>query len=223
MAKAKPAAKKAPAAKATKAIIKDKPVPKKAAAAKGKKDVLALPEAVPALSRNTSKASMKDPVAPVKAPALSRSASKASKILDLCLLLDCTRSMNTWIERSKDTLKEIIDNVRADNPDLDVRVCFVGYRDIESLPRFSIHEFTSDLEKIKKYISGVNTVSGGYNDDFPEDVQGGFHEALKRDWKANSIKMAFHIFDAPGHGKDICPDYRDSYPAGSPDGHKIQD
>ena len=35
--------------------------------------------------------------------------------------------------------------------------------------------------------------------------------------------MAFHIFDAPGHGKDICPTGGDSYPGGSPDGHKIQD
>lgn len=42
-------------------------------------------------------------------------------------------------------------------------------------------------------------------------------------WEANSIKTAFHIFDAPGHGKDICPDGGDSYPAGSPEGHKIQD
>ena len=221
MTKAKSATKKAPAAKTTKAIKKDKPVAKKAAhSKKGKKDVLALPEAVPALSRNTSKATKKELVSPVKAPALSRSASKASKILDLCLLLDCTGSMSAWIQRSKETLKEIIDNVRADNPDLEVRVCFVGYRDIQDRPRFSIHEFTTDLEKIKKYISGVDANGGG---DFPEDVQGGFHEALKQNWEANSIKMAFHIFDAPGHGKDICPDYRDSYPAGSPDGHKIQD
>jgi len=130
MAKAKPATKKAPAPKATKAIKKDKPVAKKAAPARGNKDVLALPEAIPALSRHSSKATKKESVAPVKAPALSRSASKASKILDLCLLLDCTRSMNSWIERSKDTLKQIIDNVKSDNPDLEVRVCFVGYRDI---------------------------------------------------------------------------------------------
>lgn len=32
--------------------------------------------------------------------------------LDMCLLLDCTASMGTWIERSKDTLKEIITNVK---------------------------------------------------------------------------------------------------------------
>jgi hypothetical protein len=72
MAKAKPAAKKAPAPKATKAIKKDKPVAKKAAPSKGNKDVLALPEAIPALSRHSSKATKKESVAPVKAPALSR-------------------------------------------------------------------------------------------------------------------------------------------------------
>lgn len=73
---------------------------------------------------------------------------------------------------------------------------------------------------MKKYISGVTANGGG---DFPEDVQGGFHEALKQDWEHNSVKMAFHIFDAPGHGKDICPGGGDNYPKGSPDGHKIQD
>jgi hypothetical protein len=51
-------------------------------------------------------------------------------------------------------------------------------------------------------------------------VQGGFHEALKLKWEPSSIKTAFHIFDAPGHGKDIC-DAGDSYPNGSPEGHKI--
>lgn len=40
-------------------------------------------------------------------------------------------------------------------------------------------------------------------------------------WDADSIKTAFHIFDAPGHGKDICPGGGDDYPGGSPDGHKI--
>ena len=128
--------------------------------------------------------------------------------------------MASWIERSKDTLKEIIDSVRKGHPDLEVRVCFVGYRDFCDAQRFSLHEFTSDLDKIKNFIKNVSASGGG---DFPEDVQGGFHEALKQKWGADSIKMAFHIFDAPGHGKDICPDGGDSYPKGSPDGHKIQD
>ena len=60
-----------------------------------KKETLAA--AVPALSRTASRASKKEAVAPVKAPALARSASKSSKTLELCLLLDCTGSMSSWI------------------------------------------------------------------------------------------------------------------------------
>lgn len=101
-----------------------------------------------------------------------------------------------------------------------MRVCFVGYRDIKDHPRFSIKEFSEDLDDVKKFISSVNASGGG---DFPEDVQGGFHKALGMAWEAGSVKTAFHIFDAPGHGKDICPNGGDDYPAGSPEGHKIQD
>lgn len=127
--------------------------------------------------------------------------------------------MSTWISRSKDTLKEIIDNVKSVNPDLTVRVSFVGYRDIKDAQRFSILEFTDDINQVKNFISGVSATGGG---DFPEDVQGGFHKALNMKWDKDSIKFVFHIFDAPGHGKDIC-DGGDDYPNGSPEGHKIQD
>jgi hypothetical protein len=66
----------------------------------------------------------------------------------------------------------------------------------------------------------VNATGGG---DFPEDVQGGFNKALGMAWDATSIKTAFHIFDAPGHGKDLCPGGGDDFPGGSPDGYKLQD
>lgn len=51
-------------------------------------------------------------------------------LLELCLLLDCTGSMASWIQRSKDTLKSIIESVKAENQGLKVRVCFIGYRDV---------------------------------------------------------------------------------------------
>lgn len=69
----------------------------------------------------------------------SEKKSEAQKdILDLCLLMDITSSMQVWIERSKDTLKEIINNVKLSNPELEVRVCFVGYRDIRDDVRFCV-------------------------------------------------------------------------------------
>jgi hypothetical protein len=68
------------------------------------------------------------------------------QLLEIGLLLDCTSSMQTWIERAKTTLQQIVQNV-VDSADgnLQVRVCFVGYRDHCDADRFTIHEFTEDI------------------------------------------------------------------------------
>ena len=73
--------------------------------------------------------------------------------LDMCVLMDCTSSMQEWIERSKETLHEIINNTRLSNPDLRVRVSFVGYRDIRDDVRFCVKPFTENLDEVKAYIS----------------------------------------------------------------------
>ena len=117
----------------------------------------------------------------------------AQQKLDLCLLLDCTGSMGAWIQRSKDTLRDIIDGVKKTHNDLAVRVSFVGYRDLEHKERFSILDFTEDLEKVKAYIAKVDHVShlakgAKTHFDFPEDVQGGLNEALKQSWSADAVK-----------------------------------
>jgi len=83
--------------------------------------------------------------------------------------------MHSWIERSKDTLKQIIDHVKSENKGLTVRVCFVGYRDIGDKPRFTIQPFIEDMETVKSFI-GKTKADGGA--DFAEDVQGGFNQAL---------------------------------------------
>lgn len=77
--------------------------------------------------------------------------------------------MGGWIQRSKDTLREIIDNVKNTNKDLNVRVCFVGYRDFCSVAnrRFELMPFTEDIEAAKKFIAAVSAEYGG---DGPEDV-----------------------------------------------------
>lgn len=206
MAKKAPATKAVKDTKAAKAIKKDKVAPAKAAEPKLAKQ------------SSTKEAPKKPEVKPVMAKKSEQSkASKGVKQLDLCLLLDCTGSMASWIERSKNTLKEIIDTVKAGNPGLSVRVCFVGYRDIKDRERFSLMDFSEDLDAVKAFIAKVSADGGG---DFPEDVQGGFNKALNMKWAPDSVKQVFHIFDAPGHGKDIC-DGGDDYPAGSPEGFKI--
>ena len=68
---------------------------------------------------------------------------------------------------------------------LDVRVCFVGYRDHCDRERFAIQDFTDDIASVKKFISGVTAVGGG---DFPEDVVGGLRKCLDQAWTAGSSR-----------------------------------
>jgi hypothetical protein len=64
-------------------------------------------------------------------------------------------------------LNDIIDLFKRENPNFIIRVCFVGYRDIKDPNRFSVHEFSEDLNKIKSFIQTVKAEGGA---DFPEDV-----------------------------------------------------
>ena len=130
--------------------------------------------------------------------------------------------MNSWIQRSKDTLKTIIDQTKAENPTLKIRVSFVGYRDFGyGNKQYAVIDFSENLDTVKNFISKQDACFSPGND-LAEDVQGGFHKALGMNWEKDSIRSVFHIADAPGHGEDIC-NYGDKYPEGSPDGHKIQD
>ena len=164
----------------------------------------------------------KTAVPPKRNAPTKESKADNGKTLDMCLILDCTASMYSWIQRSKDTLKTIIDQVKKENPSLKVRVAFVGYRDFgDGAKQYSTIDFSENLDIVKTFISKQDA-SGG--NDMPEDVQGGFHKALGMSWEPYSIRSVFHIADAPGHGKDICEcGWGDRYPGGSPDGHRIQD
>jgi hypothetical protein len=162
----------------------------KAAPKKGK---AAAPKKVVAPKKATGKASAKSAPAPAKKvsknvakptkqikkeskPAKeSKTASSQVKVLELGLLLDCTSSMWSWIDRAKKTLTEIVNNTVASCDGLKVKVCFVGYRDLKDRVRFSIHEFTDDIDQIIKFIADVRAEGGC---DLPEDVVGGLRKCL---------------------------------------------
>jgi hypothetical protein len=70
--------------------------------------------------------------------------------------MDCTASMQNWIDRAKETLIEIIDKVVKEceeDDNLSVRMTFVGYRDINDHNIFEILPFTDDIAKVKAFIS----------------------------------------------------------------------
>jgi len=140
--------------------------------------------------------------------------NRPEKVLELCLIMDCTSSMSSWISHCKTTLIEVLDE-SCEEDGSEVRVSFVGFRDFKDTNLYDIHEFTYDHDKMRDYISKRRAVGGS---DIPEDVQGGLHQALNLDWTEDSIKVAFLCADAPCHGQKYHSETGDDYPEGSPDG-----
>jgi len=142
------------------------------------------------------------------------------KVLDLCLIMDCTSSMSSWIDHCKTTLLEVVDDTVEEDEGSFVRVSFVGYRDFgDGANLYSIMDFSYDTEAVKQFISEARAMGGA---DLPEDVQGGLKRALELNWLPNSIKVAYFCADAPGHGKQY-HDCSDDYPNGSKHGHILED
>ena len=130
-------------------------------------------------SKAIKKDSAKEKVTAAKKAVVKKENEKIAagkKFLDLGLIIDCTSSMYSWIDRAKETLKTIIDNVMAScDGNLKVRVSFVGYRDHCDKNRFAIKGFTEDIQAIKEYIQATPAEGGG---DAPEDVVGGLRKCL---------------------------------------------
>lgn len=78
------------------------------------------------------------------------------EFFELGLILDCTNSMKPWIERAKETLGEVIDEVLKecqDEGELQVRVCFIGYRDHKDDERFSIMPFQDNVQMVRDFMA----------------------------------------------------------------------
>jgi len=144
------------------------------------------------------------------------------KVVEMCVIMDCTGSMSAWIKHCKDTLKEVIDDSMEEDEGSAVRVAFVGYRDFCDKSIYDVHDFTYLDTEMKKFISKRKAKGGG---DAPEDVQGALHQALNLSWmplEAQTIKLCFFVADAPCHGRQYHSS-NDDYPAGNPNGLVLED
>lgn len=138
----------------------------------------------------------------------------------VCFVLDCTASMGVWIREAKHKIVDIVDNVKRDQPDANVLVAFVGYRDYGDTRQLKIVDF-SPAEYTMHAIQGVYAQGG---EDEAEDVAGALFQALHLSWGNADVRMIFHIADAPAHGMDFhTPIVSDRFPRGDPDGKDPRD
>jgi hypothetical protein len=136
----------------------------------------------------------------------------------LCFLMDCTGSMQAWIDLAKNHIQTIISGTRSEFPNTEFRVAFLGYRDYGDTRQHIAFPFTSNLDRLGRDIARVDA-EGGHDE--AEDVAGGLQMVVNafHDVPANAVRKVIHIADAPAHGMQFhSPIVTDRYSRGDPVG-----
>ncbi|KAF0424728.1 kinase-like protein [Gigaspora margarita] len=141
---------------------------------------------------------------------------KLTRNVDLCYVLDCTASMDNYIEAAKNCILKVTNYMKRINPSISIHVGFCGYRDhCDGKDRIQYLNFTDSYEKFSDYIkNNVKATGGG---DGPEDVLGGLDAAISQMSWSRATRVILHIGDAPPHGRQFTSMY-DNYPEGDPNG-----
>lgn len=117
--------------------------------------------------------------------------------LDLLFVLDATGSMGEEIERLKNTIEIINDNLVVLTPKPDIRFGMVVYRDKSDDFDTLRVPFTRDLQAFQTQLTKIRAQGGG---DTPEDLQAALQMAVqKMHWSDRAIRLGFIITDAPPH------------------------
>ena len=117
--------------------------------------------------------------------------------LDIAFLLDSTGSMADEINRIKETLLSIAQQVSNLPSQPDLRFGMVSYRDREDDYVTRIYDFDPDVQRFSRTIEHVQAEGGG---DYPESLNQALHEAVNDlEWRDQAVRIIFLVADAPPH------------------------
>lgn len=135
------------------------------------------------------------------------------KTLQVCFVLDCTASMQPWIDAAKEKIVDTLDSIYQRYPEYQISAAFIGYRDFHDSQQFIRIPFTKDIQHLQDSIMDIEAEGG---DDICEDVAGAYRFVNGLEWYAD-VRCVFHITDAPNHGLEYHDSYvEDDYPHGHP-------
>ena len=120
------------------------------------------------------------------------------KVIDIAFTIDATGSMGDEMNYLKAELKDVVEQVKKDNPGYDVNIGLVFYRDQGDSYEVLKFPFTNSLGSALKNISDQHASGGG---DYPEAVHTGLENSIDLlDWTDGAAaKLNFLILDAPPH------------------------
>ena len=146
--------------------------------------------------------------------------------LDILFIIDCTNSVNTYLDTIKTNFTSMIDEIRSKCPMATIYIGFIGYLDLidlELTDEYINIGLTTEINEITDKIKNLKSHGGG---DAAEDIAGAFDLALKKDWQGIS-RFAILAADAPCHGNEFhgkanIKNY-DNYPEGDPNNRDIRE
>ncbi|HWU89588.1 MAG TPA: vWA domain-containing protein [Kofleriaceae bacterium] len=114
--------------------------------------------------------------------------------IDVVFAVDTTGSMGELIEGAKRTVWSIATHIRQTDPNANLRIGLVAYRDAGDAYVTKPFSLTSDLDAVYAELAAYNADGG---DDFPENVAAALRDALAMRWRAGAKKLIFVVGDAP--------------------------
>ena len=125
--------------------------------------------------------------------------------VDIVFAVDTTGSMGGLLDGAKRTVWSIANQVRSIDPNADLRVGLVAYRDLGDDYVTKDFALTEDLDAMYVELSAYQAAGGG---DVPENVDAALYDAVhKMKWRSGAKKMIFLVGDAPPSTRGEVPTY----------------
>lgn len=146
-----------------------------------------------------------DRIVPDEKPEPTISEPAQGRAIDIVFAVDTTGSMGGLLDGAKRTVWSIANQVRDIDPNADLRVGLVAYRDIGDEYVTKPFALTDDLDAMYAELSSYVAMGGG---DVPENVDAALYDAVhKMKWRSGAKKMIFLVGDAPPASRGEVPKY----------------
>lgn len=125
--------------------------------------------------------------------------------IDVVFAVDTTGSMGGLIDGAKRTVWSIASSIRNTDPNAELRIGLVAYRDVGDDYITKEFALTSDLDAVFAELSSYRAAGGG---DTPEDVDAALDVTLhKMQWRDDAKKLVFLVGDAPPASRGDVPTF----------------
>jgi Mg-chelatase subunit ChlD len=132
-------------------------------------------------------------------------APSGKRQIDVVFAVDTTGSMGGLIDGAKRTVWSIANTIKNTDPNAELRIGLVAYRDVGDDYVTKEFALTTDLDAVFAELSAYRAAGGG---DTPENVDAALDVTLhKMQWNADAKKLVFLVGDAPPASRGDVPTF----------------